>query len=350
MKSGVVKDPLLFGLIHDFFKVCLPTQRNSSRHTVRSYKTAFDGLLDFVVGRQKIALAEVTFEMIDSSMLAAFLDSLESCGCSVATRNLRLNCIRAFYAYAAKIEPAAVIHYDEIRKVPVKKSEGAAVIEYMSEAAVAAILAQPDTATRKGLRDQFMLLVFYDTGARIAEVLNIRLRDIKFGDTPTVTLLGKGGKTRVVPLSEKTVGHCRNYLGVYHPGESQYSSRHLFYTVRHSRLNPMNDKTVRDMMALHGTAAREACPDVPLKVHPHLWRHTRAMHLYQHGMDLTLVSQWLGHARLDSTLVYAHADTEHKRKAIEAAVSEDSPLKSFVNPKRYMVTDDEMLKRLYGLR
>ena len=74
------------------------------------------------------------------------------------------------------------------------------------------------------------------------------------------------------------------------------------------------------------------------------------MHLYQHGMDLTLVSQWLGHAQLETTLAYAHADTEHKRKAIEAAVPDDSPLKSFVNPAHYKITDDEMLKRLYGLR
>ena len=80
------------------------------------------------------------------------------------------------------------------------------------------------------------------------------------------------------------------------------------------------------------------------------WRHTRAMHLYQHGMDLTLVSQWLGHAQLETTLIYAHADTEHKRKAIGAAVPDDSPLKNFVNPAHYRVTDDEMLKRLYGLR
>ena len=74
------------------------------------------------------------------------------------------------------------------------------------------------------------------------------------------------------------------------------------------------------------------------------------MHLYQHGMDLTLISQWLGHADLETTLIYAHADTEHKRKAIEAAVPPDSPLKSFVNPERFTVNDDELLKRLYGLR
>jgi site-specific recombinase XerD len=100
----------------------------------------------------------------------------------------------------------------------------------------------------------------------------------------------------------------------------------------------------------YGVSAKKKCAEVPDNVHPHLWRHTRAMHLYQHGMDLTLVSQWLGHANLETTLIYAHADTEHKRKAIEAAVPDDSPLKSFTNADRYTVSDDETLKRLYGLR
>lgn len=81
-----------------------------------------------------------------------------------------------------------------------------------------------------------------------------------------------------------------------------------------------------------------------------MFRHSRAMHLYQHGMDLTLISQWLGHAQLETTLIYAHADTEQKRKAIEQATPADSPLKAHLNAEKYQVTDDEMLERLYGLK
>ena len=351
VKLGEVKDTLLFGLIHDFFKVYLPKQRSSSEHTITAYKYAFDNLLDYVVAQKKIALSAVTFEMIDSKMLAAYLEDVEANGNGVSTRNHRLACIRAFYAYAAKMEPAAVIHHDEIYKIPLKKSLEPKVVAHMSEAAVSAILAQPDTTTARGLRDQFLLLMFYDTGARIAEILNLRLRDIKLGTTPTVTIRhGKGDKFREVPLSEKTAAHYNNYAGVFHANEPQYSEQYLFYTILHGRKNPMGTTTVRDLMSRYGASARECCGEVPKNVYPHLWRHSRAMHLYQHGMDLTLVSQWLGHANLETTLVYAHADTEHKRKAIEAAVPDDSPLKSFVNPARYKVTDDETLKRLHGLR
>ena len=110
---------------------------------------------------------------------------------------------------------------------------------------------------------------------------------------------------------------------------------------------PICDDTVRIRIQKYADAARGKCGDIPEKVYPHLWRHTRAMHLYQHGMDLTLISQWLGHASLDTTLVYAHADTEAKRKAIEKAMgtgSEDTESSS-----NYTVDDEELLKQLYGL-
>jgi len=347
---AVVKDIMLFTLVHDFFKVYLPTQRGSSRHTIKSYKTALDNLFDFVKAKNKVRLADVTFTMIDRHMLSAYLDSVEASGCSVSTRNLRLNSIRAFYAYAAKIDPAAVIFREEIRKVPLKKSVEPNVVEYMSESAVKAILNAPDTTTVKGIRDQFLMLMFYDTAARIAEILKIKLRDIRLGETPTITLHGKGGKARVVPLSEKVVLHLHNYMKIFHPNEGRFSECFLFYSPRHGGKKTLGETTIRDLMTFHCNAARKTCSDVPENIHPHIWRHSRAMHLYQHGMDLTLISQWLGHADLETTLIYAHADTEHKRKAIAVAVSPDSPLKSFMNPERFTVNDDEMLKRLYGLR
>jgi len=352
VKPGDVRDTLLFGLIHDFFKVYLPTQRNSSKHTIVSYKTAVDNLLDYVTAKKNIPLAAVTFEMIDSKMLASFLAEIEENGNSVATRNHRLACIRAFYAYAAKMESAAVIHYDEIFKVPLKKSSEPKCLEYMSEAAVLAVLAEPDTTTEKGLRDQFIMLLLYETAARIQELMDVTLRDIYLGKSPTVTIMhGKGEKTRVVPITEKASDHCKNYVSVFHADEPPYSATPLFYTFRRGQKNKMHHDTPRRFMCVYGLAAREKCCEVPENVHPHLWRHSRAMHLYQRGMDLTILSQWLGHASIDTTLTYyAYADTEHKRRAIEAAIPDDSPLKNFTNAKRYTVTDDEKLKRLCGLR
>ena len=124
------------------------------------------------------------------------------------------------------------------------------------------------------------------------------------------------------------------------------SQNYLFYTERKQVKAQICDDTIRVRLNKYAAMARTECPDVPEKVHPHLWRHTRAMHLYQHGMDLTLISQWLGHRQFTTTLVYAYADTEAKRKAIEKAMGNDS----ICSESSYEIDNEEKLKRLYGLK
>lgn len=214
----------------------------------------------------------------------------------------------------------------------------------MSEAAVKALLEAPDTSTKMGLRDQFLMI--YDTGARNQEALDVKICDLRIDKTPTVTLHGKGDKIRVVPLMKDTVKHLHNYMAVFHKGETWLSSEWLFYVERKGTRSAMCDDTARLRIQKYAELAREVCPDVPERVHPHLWRHTRAMHLSQHGMDLTLISQWLGHKQVETTLIYAYADTEAKRKAIEKAMGAEFP---DTEPVNYTVSDEETLKRLYGL-
>ena len=192
---------------------------------------------------------------------------------------------------------------------PVKDSETKtdkfAGIEYMSEDAVQAVMKQPDVHTRQGVRDQFFMILLYDTAARIQEMLDLKVCDIRRGKAPTATLMGKGSKVRSVPLMPETMEHFQNYINVFHSEENQYSSQPLFYVERHGNRFPMSDDNVRKFLQKYGDAARRICPEVPENIHPHLWRHSRAMHLYQHGMDLTLISQWLGHVNLETSLIYA---------------------------------------------
>lgn len=346
---GVV-DTVLFGLVHDFFKIHLPNQRRCSPHTIRAYQTALESLFNFVKEERKISLSEITFAMVDSDVLSRFLDNLEEGGCSISIRNNRLNGIRSFYAYAATMNSTVMIHQAKIYKVPKKKPIEPDVIDYMSEVAIKTLLSQPTTLTKKGIRDRFLMLLMYDTAARVQELVDIRLCDMRLGKTPTVILHGKGSKVRSVPLMKQTVEHFENYAKLFHPDGNEYSEQHLFYTVQHGYQCPINESTVRKLMYVYGKAAKEICPEVHEKVHPHLLRHSRAMHLYQHGMDLTLISQWLGHAQIDTTLIYAHADTKQKRHAIAKATPSDSPLKKKLNSEKFTVTDEETLKLLYGLK
>jgi len=338
-------------LIHDYLKVYLPKQRKLSSNTIRSYREALELLVDYVKVQKEIPLQDVTFEMLTSETILGYLDYLETeRGCGVSTCNNRLAAVRTFLVFAADRDITTVTSLKELKKVPVKKPDKIEVIGHMSMAAIAAIVAQTDISKPKGVRDRFLMLLMYDAGARLQEMIDIRLCDFRLGATPTVTLHGKGGKVRTIPIMEKTVQYLRNYLTVFHPDTSLSTETPLFYSVIHGKMNPLSDRRIRNLIKEYGANARIQCLEVPENVHPHLFRHSRAMHLYQQGMDLTLVSQWLGHANLETTLVYAHADTEYKRKAIAASTPAENPLHAKLNPSRFTVTDEDTLKRLTGLR
>lgn len=109
----------------------------------------------------------------------------------------------------------------------------------------------------------------------------------------------------------------------------------------------MSDDNIRKFLNQYADSARKICSEVPEKIHPHLFRHSRAMHLYQHGMDLTLISQWLGHSNLETTLIYANEDTEQKRRAIEKSMGKN--IISEIDIPKYIIDDKDILKKLYGL-
>jgi len=345
-----ITDQTLFQLVHDFLKVYLPLHKCTSPNTIKAYRTSLELLFDFTKQQENVGLAEITFRMLNCQMVTDFLDHIEcSRGCSTATRNQRLACIRSFFRYAASMEPTTVMYHLALKKIPQKKTVAAGP-KFMSEAAVKALLEQPDISTAKGLRNRFFMILMYDTAARIGEVLNLRVKDIHPGATPTATLHGKGAKVRTVPLMKKTMEHFRSYIRTFHLDADCFSEEYLFYVIRDGQKRPMSDDNVQKFMKAYGFSARQVCSEVPENVHPHLWRHSRAMHLYQHGMDLTLISQWLGHAQLDTTLIYSHADTEQKRKAIEQSMDSQNPLLGKDSSFRFQVDDEEVLKKLYGLK
>lgn len=343
-------DKLLFELIRDFFTVYLPRQRCCSEHTIRAYRTALNQLLDYIKKRNNLALYEITFNMLTKEKVLEYLDWLETDkNCCVQTRNLRLAAIRAFFTYAASMDATVCPYLYDLKKIPKKKHERQ-IVSYMNEVAVSALLRQPNTSTKKGLRDQFLMILLYDTAARIQEIIDLRLCDFRLGKTPVVTLRGKGSKIRIVPIMEKTVRHLECYLDAFHYGETQNSEQYLFYSQRNGQRYPMTTENARKIMKGYVQGARKSCPDVPEHLHPHLWRHSRAMHLYQHGMDLSLISQWLGHTRMETTLIYAHADTEQKRRAIEKAMSTQQLLGIPADNLPHWRNDEDLIARLYGLK
>jgi site-specific recombinase XerD len=192
-----------YKFIHDYLKVYLPKQRKLSVNTIRSYREALELLVDFIKIKKDIPLKDVTFEMLTTETVAAYLDYLEDeRGCSISTRNNRLSAIRAFLEYTADRDVTTAVILNDIKNVPVKKPDKVTDIGYMSMAAITAIVEQTDATSPKGLRDRVFMILMYDTGARIQEMIDIKLCDLRLDKTPTVLLHGKGRKIRTVPLYE----------------------------------------------------------------------------------------------------------------------------------------------------
>lgn len=338
----------LFQLIHDYLIIYLPKQRRASPNTIDSCRTALNQLLDFMVAKMNLTLKDISFESLTRDVMMAFLDYLtDERNASAATRNQRLACIRGFIRYASARNPELISLVIELSTIPLQKDPTNTSIEHLSENAMQTLLMQPDTTKPKGVRDQFFMVLMYDTAARIQEMIDVRICDIHPGKTPTITLTGKGSKTRIVPLMEKTMKHFDRYMALFHAEENLNSKIPLFYVIRKQQQFQISDDAVRRFLNKYAKAAHAVCNEVPEKIHPHIFRHSRAMHLYQRGMDLTLISQWLGHASLQSTLVYAHADTEQKRMAIELANGD----KLLNNLYIYNTHNekDKLLKKMYGL-
>ena len=339
----------LFDLIHGFFMTYLPGQKCASPHTAVAYRQAINLYLGFICESTGTALKNLDFSAFQKQHAEGFLAWMKDTKqYAPATINQKMAGIREFLSYASARNPELVVYLRGFSDIPRQKTDTWASIDYMSENAVNAILRQPDPNTRSGLRDLFYMVMIYDTAARVDEMAKIRICDVRIGKTSTVMLQGKGSKTRTVPLMERTVSYFRQYVILFHPHETEYSKQPLFYVERKGTVTPMSDDNVRRFMKKYASLARSECTEVPDSVYPHLWRHSRAMHLYQHGMDLTLISQWLGHANLEVTLVYAHADTEKKREAINKAMENTSL--ATPDASVFMVDDDELLKKLCGLR
>lgn len=344
------KDEAFLKTVRDFLTVYLPRQRNFSNNTVRSYRTSLNLFFDYLHEKHGITLQKLSFQDFSSKNISGYIEWLQTERRNSDTScNQRLMAIRSFVKYAAISDPSNIYVRAEVSKVPAKKCQSK-IVEVFSNDALKSLLAQPDRSRKNGLRNSCFMILLYDTAARCQEVLDLRVRDLVLdGKSPYIYLTGKGNKTRTVPLTGKTVEHLRIYLKQFHPEASRNKDDLLFYTVIHGKRCKMSPDTVAAFIKKYAAQASETCPDIPLSVHPHQFRHTRAINWYRSGVPLILVSELLGHADVTTSQVYAYADTEMKRKAIEKTIGNDANGSSKNDTSRWE-GDDELIKKLFGLR
>jgi len=344
-------DQSFYRLLGEFLTVHLPRRKNASEHTIKSYTDTFNLFLDFMNQEKNTPTEKVGFHSLNEATIGEFLDWLQDCRhCKNSTYNLRLAAIRAFAKYAGSIDVSKRYIHVALSEIPKKRKEDAKIVEHLSPNAMQTVMTQPNANSLKGIRNLFYMTLLYDTAARNSELLNIHLGDIlDIGGKYSVLLHGKCRKDRVLSLEPKTADHYQHYLELFHPVEIRNNNDYLFYTVSHGRRNQMSDDCVGRFIKEYGYKARAVNPEVPSVVHPHQFRHTRAMHLYQNGMQLPELQQILGHASLSTVLIYAHADTEMKREAIAKSTISNRVVKDAPATAIYK-DNDSMIRKLCGLK
>jgi integrase/recombinase XerD len=306
---------MLANFIKRFFSHYLPVQKGLAANTIMAYRDAIKLLLGFAADTLKKSVEELGVEDLDESLVLDFLDHVENKrGCSPRTRNARLAAIRALFGFMAREEPSRALHSQTIRTIPLKRTQHKTV-DYLEEKEMQALLNAVNLDSRTGVRDKALLLLLYNTGARVSEIVELKVADLRLDGSAQVKLLGKGQKYRSCPLWPETVEALHDYLK--QRTSKDPAAQQIFLNANGL---PVTRFGVRYILAQYATAAKSPCPSIAAKaVTPHTIRHTTAMHLLRAGNDVNMISYWLGHANINTTHIYVEIDMEMKRRMIQKA-------------------------------
>jgi site-specific recombinase XerD len=305
--------PLLANFIKRFFSHYLPTQKGLAVNTIMAYRDAIKLLLGYASDTLNKNVEHLGVEDINESLVLGFLDHLENTrGCSPRTRNARLAAIRALFGFMAREEPSLLLHSQTIRTIPLKRTEHKSV-DYLEDKEMQALLDALDLHSRTGVRDKALLLLLYNTGARVSEIVQLKVADLRLDGVAQAKLLGKGKKYRSCPLWPETLEALRDYLKQRTAKDP--TAQQIFLNANGS---PVTRFGVRHIIGQYAAKAKSQCPSLAAKaVTPHTIRHTTAMHLLRAGNDINMVSYWLGHADTNTTHIYVEIDMEMKRRMLQ---------------------------------
>jgi site-specific recombinase XerD len=256
----------------DFFSTYLTSQKHVSKNTIRSYRDTFKLLLQYLQENVKgLRIERITINDLSKERLLSFLSWLEiTRECSISTRNQRLAAIHAFFRYVQAEDPTCIAHFQKILAIPIKKT-AKPLVEYLIPEAVKLLLEQADKYTRKGRRDLALMSVLYDSGARVQELIDLRIGDVQLEMSATITLTGKGNKTRQVPIMQTTADLLKNYISENNPSVSGCKDHPLFTNNQNHKLTK---EGVAYIIAKYSAMAHKISTFVPLKVHVHMLRHS----------------------------------------------------------------------------
>lgn len=293
-----------------FFTDRLARQRNASPHTIAGYRDTWRMLLRFAATRTRTRPSALDFDELDATVIAAFLDHLEhERGNSIRTRNTRLAAIHSLFRYASLTHPEHAQSISRVLAIPPKRYERA-LVSYLTEPEVEALLAACDQTTWTGRRDHMLLLLAVQTGLRISELIALTAPDLHLGNGAHVICHGKGRKERATPLTTATRAALRDWLN-----ENSGDPAVPVFPTRQGRA--LSRDAIEHRISHYTALAIDSCPSLGgKKVTAHVLRHTTAMRLLHAGVDLSVIALWLGHVSVETTQIYIHADMTIKERAL----------------------------------
>lgn len=301
-----------------FFSEYLPGQKNVSKNTISTYKDSFRLLLIYCEDVKNIKPEKIYIRTIDKTLVEDYLNWLESNrNNSVATRNLRLATIHSFFRYIQKDVPEYLFEIQKILAIPYKKKPSQ-LIHYLSGDEMKILFSQPNLTQKSGRRNLVLMVVLYDTAARVQELADLKCKHVRISSPSVITLHGKGDKYRQVPIMDKSRHLLEEYIkeSHYHTGISD-GDMPLFYNQQHKKLSRWGISYILTKYAEKASLDDDFYVNFPIT--PHVIRHSKAMHLLQAGVNLIYIRDLLGHVDISTTELYARADMEMKRKALEDA-------------------------------
>ncbi len=308
-----------------FLSQYLPGQKNVSTHTIVSYRDTFKLFLIFCEKEKGILPEKLTMKLITKELVVGFLDWIEKKRKnSISTRNQRLAALHSFFRYIQKEFPDNLYEMQKILSIPSKK-KSKPMISYLTGNEMKILLEQPDLSTRAGRRDLVLMAVLYDTAARVQELVDLRVKDMRLSAPAVITLHGKGSKTRQVPIMGKTKELLKKYVDETRLDRGIAELENLLFV--NQKQQKLSRWGISYIINKYVTMARQdPAFAVSFPVTPHVFRHSKSMHLLQSGVYLVYIRDFLGHSDCSTTEVYAKADTEMKRKAIASVYQDLMPV------------------------
>jgi site-specific recombinase XerD len=313
-----------YQLLRDFLADYLPKKRNFSNLTVRSYRQTLNLLRKYCLEEKGIPFEKMDFSCFARKNIYDFLVWLkDSRNNSSQTLNLRLSAIKSFLKYSSDEDIELMPSYLRVCSIHAFKGSKKHCVEYLTQDQLKLLFSLPDISTRLGRRNRFFLILAYETGSRMQELLNLRVGCIVRSDMNVrVRILGKGNKIRYIPLLGTTVKHLDSYLAEFH--RESHPDSFLFYTIHDSRPTQMKPGTVDSLMKQYGKIANVKDSTFPKGLHAHMLRHSIAMTMYKKGIPISYIRDFLGHTSIETTFIYSYADAETIAKALESVDHEET--------------------------